>query len=571
MIIELSIRNFAIIDDLSIFFRDGLTVLTGETGAGKSIIIDAVQLLVGGRASTQFIKHGKEKAEIVGLFSLTKNRENIVNICNRYDIEIENDDLILERTIHKSGKSVCRVNHKMVTLSVLKEIGELLVQIHSQHDTMHLMEQHNHLSLIDQYNETEIAPLKTKYLAKYDKWNDLRKKYEKLHTNEQEMAHRLDLLQFQLSELEQANLIENEDETLEQERKQLQNFEQIYHALQEAYFALNGEGKGLELLHIAKQSLDKARNHDDFMAKQADILTDLYYQLEDVSIQLNDYKEQLYFDEHRLNEIEARLNELNRLKKKYGSTVKEMLAYKEKIKIEMDEINNREYHIEQLIKQIDDAEKEALMIAEKLSDVRKKTAKQLEKDILNELKDLYLENAQFSVQFKRISDETLTKDGIDHVTFMLSTNVGEPLKELDKVASGGELSRIMLALKKIFAEHDHIQTVIFDEIDTGVSGRVAQAIAEKMYQISTTAQTLCITHLPQVAAMADHHLLVEKVIDNDITSTRITALSHEEIVKELGKMMTGTKLTDSALEHAEELIELTSTFKKLVNGKFTAS
>lgn len=571
MIIELSIRNFAIIDDLSISFNDGLTVLTGETGAGKSIIIDAVQLLVGGRASTQYIKHGKDKAEIIGQFELTKNKENIIQVCNRYDIDIENDVLILERTMYSSGKSVCRVNHKIVTLSVLKEIGQLFVQIHSQHDTMYLMEQQNHLSLVDQYNEAEINPLKTKYTEKYNEWLTLRKKYEKLHTDEQEMAHRLDLLQFQLTELEQANLVDNEDETLEHERKQLQNFEQIYTALQEAYFALNGDGKGLELLHSVKQSLEKVEEHDEFIRQHAELVNDLYYQLEDVTIQLNDYKDQLHFDEHRLNEIESRLNELNRLKKKYGHTVKEMIDYREKIKIEIDEINNRDTHVEHLKLQIDEAEKEALALAERLSELRKQTAKQLEKDLLVELKDLYLENARFSVQFKRIVDQPLSKDGIDHVTFMLSTNVGEPLKELDKVASGGELSRIMLAMKKLFAEHDLIQTVIFDEIDTGVSGRVAQAIAEKMYQIATSTQTLCITHLPQVAAMADHHLLIEKVIENEETSTKITTLEHDSIVNELGKMMTGAKLTESALEHAEELLDLTSTFKKLVNGKFTPS
>lgn len=571
MIIELSIKNFAIIDELSISFEEGMTVLTGETGAGKSIIIDAVQLLTGGRASTQLIKHGKDKAEISGLFSLTKNKEPIKNVCKTYDIDVEEDDLILERTIYKSGKSVCRINHKIVTLSVLKEIGRMLVQIHSQHDTLDLLDKENHLVLVDQYHEAEILPLKTAYLMKYEKWLTLRKKYEKLATDEQEMAQRLDLLQFQLNELEQANLSENEDETLEQERRQLQNFEQIYHAVNEAYVALYGEGKGLELVHVAKQALEKASEHDDFIQKKAALLNDLYYQLEDAAIELNGYKEQLFFDEHRLNEIEARLNELNRLKKKYGRTVQDMIAYREKIKIEIDELKNRDFHIEQLLKQIEKAESDALESAKALSEARKTAAKQLEKDLLDELKDLYLENARFTVQFERTSGDMLTKDGIDQAVFMLSTNAGEPLKELDKVASGGELSRIMLAFKKLFAEHDGIETVIFDEIDTGVSGRVAQAIAEKMYQISTTTQTLCITHLPQVAAMADHHLLVEKVMEDDATKTKITALSDREIVHELGKMMTGTKLTESALEHAEELLELTATFKKLVNGKFSAS
>lgn len=570
MITELSIRNFAIIDDISISFNDGLTVLTGETGAGKSIIIDAVHLLAGGRASTQYIKHGREKAEIIGQFILTTNKNKIIESCRQYDIDVDEDTIILERTLSKNGKSVCRINNKIVTLAVLKEIGEMFVQIHSQHDTMHLINQQNHLSLLDNYNSKEINPLIHRYQKAYNHLLQLQRKYNELHTDEQEMAHRLDLLQFQLSELEQANLVDNEDEQLELERKQLQNFELIYHALQEAYYALQGEGNGLEAIHLAKQSLEKARSHDNFINKQAEVIANVYYQLEDVSLQINDYKHELYFDENQLNEIESRLNELHRLKKKYGATVKDMIQYMNKVKIEIEEINNREYHVEQLVKDLERAEKEAFKIAKQLSTVRKHTAKRLEEDLKTELNDLYLEHAQFAVHFTNSEQQKLTIDGIDHVTFMLSTNLGEPLKELNKIASGGELSRIMLALKKIFAEHDLIQTVIFDEIDAGVSGRVAQSIAEKMYQIATNTQTLCITHLPQVAAMADHHLLIEKVVKNERTFTNITELKYDSIINELGKMMTGTKLTESALEHAEELIDLTNTFKKLVNGKFTS-
>lgn len=562
MISELTIRNFAIIDDIAISFQDGLTVLTGETGAGKSIIIDAVNLLTGGRGSTQYIKHGKDRAEIVGQFMLTTNKDNIIALCETYDIEIENDIIILERILNKNGNTVCRINNKLVTLAVLREIGEMIVQIHSQHDTIHLMDDQNHLQLIDHYNKEEIEPLKEAYLTAYSALLALEREYDKLYTDEQEMAHRLDLLQFQLTELEEANLVAEEDEELEIERKQLQNFEQIYHAIQEAYYALHGEGKGLESIHIAKESLAQAHSHDQFIKEQHEVVTNIYYQLEDISLQLNDYKEHLHFDEARLNEIESRLNELNRLQKKYGNTVAEMIEYKEKIAIELDQIENRDDHIDRLKQKIGEKKEEALGIAQKLHIARKETAIQLEQDLQEELKDLYLENARFSVHFASNEDHQLTKDGIDQVTFMLSTNLGEPLKPLDKVASGGEMSRIMLALKKILAEHDLIQTVIFDEIDAGVSGRVAQAIAEKMYQIALSTQTLCITHLPQVAAMADHHLLIEKLVKNQRTSTQITTLEEEDTIKELGKMMTGTKLTDSALEHAQELLDLTNTFKK---------
>lgn len=571
MITELSIRNFAIIDDVTISFRNGLTVLTGETGAGKSIIIDAVNLLAGGRGSTQFIKHGEQRAEIIGQFNLTSNKLAINNLCKNYDIEITDDTIILERILNENGKTVCRINNKIVTLSVLREFGEMIVQIHSQHDTMHLLDQQNHLEIVDNYNKNTIEPLKKSYKEAYEHLLQLRQKYNELYTDEQEMAHRLDLLQFQLTELTEANLVENEDEQLASERKQLQNFEQIFNSLQEAYFSLHGEGKGLETIHTAKHALETARTHDDFIAKQSELITNIYYQLEDISLQINDYKDSLHFDEARLNEIESRLDELNRLQKKYGNSVSEMIQYKEKVAVEIEEITNRDHYTEQLLAEINEQENKAIQIAKKLHRLRKKTAQKLESDLREELNDLYLENAQFTVYFVPNETNELTNDGLDHIYFMLSTNLGEPLKELDKIASGGELSRIMLALKKLIAEHDLIQTVIFDEIDAGVSGRVAQAIAEKMYQIAMSTQTLCITHLPQVAAMADNHLLIKKQIKNERTSTTIATLEHDSIIEELGKMMTGAKLTDSALEHAQELLDLTNTFKKLVNGKFTSS
>lgn len=568
MLTHLSIRNFAIIDEVSISFSDGLTVLTGETGAGKSIIIDAVHLLIGGRASNEYIKHGKERAEITGQFEINSNRGKIEELCYANDIPIEEDILILERVLNKKGKTLCRVNHKLVTLTLLKEIGKHLVQIHSQHDTFHLLQAKEHLSLLDQYNQEAIGPIYANYQRVYEELLQLRQEYNRIYSDEQELAHRLDLLQFQYKELEEAKLEKGEDERLEKEREQLQHFEQIFLSLQEAYHALQGEGKALENIHIAKEAMHKASAHDSFVQKHNETLTNIYYQLEDVTFQINDYKEGMHFDKNRLNEIESRLNELNRLSKKYGQTVEAMLDYKEKITQELATLTHRDERLDDLQGKIEDKEKEAKAIARQLHQIRKTTADQLEQALEKELEDLYLENARFSVRFVTSEQEELTKDGYDQVIFMLSTNIGEPLKPLDKVASGGEMSRIMLALKKLLAEHDDIQTVIFDEIDAGVSGRVAQAIAEKMYQVSTASQTLCITHLPQVAAMADQHILIEKKVTNDHTTTAVRHLTKDETIEELGKMMTGTKLTDSALEHAEELIDLTNTFKKLVKGAF---
>jgi len=566
MLTELSIRNFAIIDDLSITFHDGLTVLTGETGAGKSIIIDAVELLTGSRASVEFVRHGEKKAEIIGLFSIVNNENNIMEKCTQYGIDIEEQMLVLERTITNQGKSICRINGKIVTLTILREFGQSIVNIHSQHDNIQLMNKNSHIHLLDLYNQEEIQPIKEKYRTIFSELTLLMKKYDELHTNEQEMAHRLDLLQFQLTELEQANLNDNEDTELLEERERLQNYEKIYRTVQETYYTLYGDNKALELLDIAQNKLSEAKDYDASIKEKSEQLTSLYFDVEEIQYSLRHFLDSLHFDEARLNEIEGRLNEINRLKKKYGPTVSDMISYQQKVMTEIEEIENKESHISRIESEMQEVKKEAWKLAEKLSWIRKQTAKSLEKTIKAELNELYLENAIFSVQFDENKNRTLNEYGFDDITFMLATNLGEPLKALSKVASGGELSRIMLALKKIFAKHDNIQTVIFDEIDTGVSGRVAQAIAEKMYQISRTTQVLCITHLPQVAAMSDQHLHISKHELNERTTTIINDLNQKEKVQEIGRMMTGTKLTDTAIEHSEQLLELTNTFKKSIEG-----
>lgn len=562
MITELSIQNFAIIDDISITFHDGLTVLTGETGAGKSIIIDAVQLLTGGRGSVEYVRHGAQKAVISGLFSL-EGQDTIYSLADSYDITIDDNMLILERTITKQGKSVCRVNGKIVTLTVLREFGQSVVNIHSQHDTIQLMDRRTHLPLLDLYHAPAINTYMMKYSTLYEEYLSLQKQYDELNYNEQEIAHRLDLLQFQLNELQQANIQENELELLTKERNQLQNFERIYQSVHNAYMALYGEQKGLEWVDIAQSALQDAKDVHPFISKKSEELTSIYYQLEEIHGALRDYADELQYDEARLNQIEARLDELTRLSTKYGSSVEEMIAYKAQITKEINEIEHKDTHLFKLETEIKKVKTEAIQVGEKLHDARQEAAKQLERDITAELSDLYLENATFAVHFEPMSDE-LYDDGLDKITFQLATNRGEPLKDIHKVASGGELSRVMLALKKIFAKHDNINTVIFDEIDTGVSGRVAQSIAEKMFEISSTTQVLCITHLPQVAAMADQHLLIEKEEATNRTTTRIKELTDKAKINELGKMITGTKLTETAIEHSEELLELTRSFKQSI-------
>lgn len=572
MLTELSISDFAIINHISINFNEGLTVLTGETGAGKSIIIDAVQLLAGGRGSVEFVRYGAKKAEIEGLFTIDNRHYAIYQVGERYGIEIDDEQVVLHRTMTSKGKSICRVNGKLVTLAILREFGKTLIDIHSQHETQSLMQPDSHIELLDLYDHDTIAKAKKDYAQFYDKLTKLEQRYQHLSENEQELAHRLDLLEFQLHELEEAMLTPNEDVVLEEERSHLANYEQIFNSVQDAYNALYGENKGLDWLNIAQQSLQQGKSYDEDISEYAEELTNYYYNIEELSFSLRHFRDTLEYNPNRLNEIESRLSEINRLKKKYGTTVNDILEYMAKIEEEIDEIKNKDSHLSQLADRINETKKDALLEAKHLHDIRRTAANALIKKVHQELASVYLEKAQFSIAFTpEINEEDLLdennqlklhKNGFDFVRFMISTNPGEPLKELDKIASGGELSRIMLILKQIFSRHQGITSVIFDEVDTGVSGRVAQAIGEKIYQISLDSQVLCITHLPQVAAMADTHTLIMKEEKDNRTSTSVKELSFNEQVEELSRMLTGTKLTETAKEHANELLELAAKYKE---------
>ncbi|TRM12663.1 DNA repair protein RecN [Lentibacillus cibarius] len=569
MLTELSIQDFAIIDQIDITFDDGLTVLTGETGAGKSIIIDAIQLLAGGRGSVEYVRHGTSKARIEGLFILGSDNRELYNIADKYGIDIQDSMVVLNRTITSGGKSICRVNGKLVTLAILREFGQRLIDIHSQHETQSLMDPNNHIRLLDLYSKKQIEKTKMEYTRLYEKYLSLQKRYKELSANEQEMTQRLDLLKFQQNEIEQANLVPGEDVQLEEERSQLTNFERIYTALQDAYNALYGEQKGTEWLNIASQSLQSGSEYDSFIAEKAEELSNHYFLVEELMYELRNYVDTLQYDPERLNEIESRLYEIDRLKKKYGASVNDILEYLGEIEEEMEQLTNKDTHLAKLEEQIYETYQDAYLEAKELHVLRQEAARALTNDIHAELADLYLEKASFSTSFDsktasgRQGDPKLHQDGFDYVQFLISANPGEPMKQLSKVASGGELSRIMLAIKKLFAKHQGITSVIFDEVDTGVSGRVAQAIAEKIQQISRQSQVLCITHLPQVAAMADIHKLIQKHEKNDRTATVVEELSENEKIDELSRMITGTKLTETAKDHAREMLEMASNYKQM--------
>lgn len=562
MLQELSIKNFAIIDEISISFEKGLTVLTGETGAGKSIIIDAVHLLVGGRGSAEFVRHGEKKAEIEGLFYLNDDHPCFHRL-EEFGIDSEEGMVVLRRDIASNGKSICRVNGKLVTISILREIGSALLDIHGQHEHQELMDESLHLSLLDQYGKSEINKALHSYQEIFNEYDEVVKKIKQLSENEQQMAHRLDLLQFQLQEIQTANLKLNEDEELAEEKRRLVNFEKIFAAIKSGYEGLQGEQSGLDYIGHTMGHLETAAELDDKYSKVQEAVANSFYMLEDAAAVLRNELEMLEFDPGRLNEIETRLNEINQLKRKYGASVEDILEYSSEIEEEIEMILNRDTRIDQLQTRLSSLHEDLLLEGKQLSDLRKKWAVKLAKAIHRELRQLYMDKTIFEVKFLSSADENgkIKKDGMDEIEFFISTNPGEPLKPLSKVASGGELSRMMLALKTIFSKHQGVTSIIFDEVDTGVSGRVAQAIAEKIHKVAVHSQVLCISHLPQVAAMADTHLFISKEVSEGRTRTKLTVLDEDEKIKEIGRMISGVEITDLTKEHAKELLELAYTIK----------
>lgn len=556
MLQELSIRNFAIIEEISISFSEGLTVLTGETGAGKSIIIDAIHLLMGSRGSSEYVRHGEAKAEIEGLFFLEDGHAGI-DKARESGIEAEDGMMVLRREISSTGKSICRINGKLVTLSKLRDIGSTLIDIHGQHEHQELMNDSAHLYLLDDFGKGQIRSLLDEYQSRYRRFKEIDRKIEELNRDEQQMAQRLDLLQFQVREIEEANLAEGEDHQLEEEKRRLVNFEKLYESVNAAYGQLQDEQAGLDFLGGAMASLETAADIDEQYRPYYEAVSNSFYILEETASSLRTDLDMLEFDPGRLNEVEQRLNEINQLKRKYGQTIEEILSYFSRIQEEMDGIVNRDSRVAQLRQEADVLEQEVLKAGHRLTRLRKKCATTLTQAIHQELKVLYMDKTVFEVAFK---EQPPHEKGLDEVQFFISTNPGEPLKPLSKVASGGELSRMMLALKTIFSTR--VTSVIFDEVDTGVSGRVAQAMAEKIHQISLYSQVLCISHLPQVAAMADTHLFISKKVMKDRTSTEIKSLEKDEKVDEIGRMISGLEVTEITKKHARELVETAYSLKQ---------
>jgi len=551
MLLEISIKNFAIIEAISLNFEKGMTVLTGETGAGKSIIIDAMNMMLGARATTDVIRHGAPKAEIEGLFSV-ENSHALQMIFDEQGIEL-GDEIIIRREILQNGRSVSRVNGQMVNLSVLRSIGQYLVDIHGQHDQEELMRPQLHIQMLDGFGDADFLELKQAYQTNFDAYRKMRKQLLEIKKNQEEHKARIEMLEFQMAEIESASLQPGEDLKLNQERDKLLNHKNIADTLTNAYTMLdNEEFSSLANVRSAMNDMESLEEYDVEYREISTSLSESYYVLEDVTKRLEDIIESLDFDGNRLMQIESRLDLIHSITRKYGGNVDDVLMYFAKITEEYNLLTGNHLSSDDMEAELKKLEVSLVDLASKLASARHNLAQQLEIEIQQELKDLYMDKARFQVQFTK---GKFTREGNESVEFYISTNPGEDFKPLVKVASGGELSRLMLAIKSAFSRKEGKTSIVFDEVDTGVSGRVAQAIAQKIHKIGQNGQVLAISHLPQVIAIADYQFFIEKISNDHSTVSTVRLLTVEERVEEVAKMLAGENVTEAALSQARELLQ----------------
>ena len=547
MLSLLHIENIAVIERSDISFDHGFNVLTGETGAGKSIVIDAISAILGERAYRDMIRTGTTKASVRAIFTQVPEfpwfRENGVE----YDSET-----VIQREIHLDGKNVCRVNGSLVSVSILRKLGIQLINIHGQHDSASLFDEENHLSFLDSFADNEA--LRADHLTKYEAVAKLRREIDRMTMDEGEKLRRMETLRYQIAEIEKAELEAGEDDVLEERRKLLQNAEKLSNGMDEAVECLYGgdDSDGASgLLAQAEYAMAKLARFSDVFASLHERVNDLKYQVQDIAEEVRDARDELSYSADELERIEERLDVIHKLRRKYGTTCEDILAYLDKARKELDDIEFADDHLERLKKKLHKAEKEAWDSALLLRENRKKTALFMSERILTELAQLDMPRVQFSCEFR---ETDLAANGADAVAFYMSANAGEALKPMSKVASGGELARIMLAMKNVLAEKDDVSTLIFDEVDTGVSGRAAQKVAQKLRDVAQHKQVLCVTHLPQLAALANTHLLIAKSERDGRTFTSVTPLDIEGRKRELARIIGGTNITETTLKSAEEML-----------------
>ena len=547
MLTSLKIENVAIIESAAIEFGCGLNVLTGETGAGKSIVIDSINAILGERTSRDIIRTGAQSAKVYAVFEDVNER--VRNFLDENGIDCEDGVLIINRTLSREGKNVCRINGAPVTVSMLREIGGELIDIHGQHDNQSLLSPEKHCGLVDSFAGN--ADLIADYREKYGRLCEIRSKLKKLTTDESSKSQRIDFLTYQIDELEKAEITIGERDELKARKSLINNSQKVIESLNIAYEALKADGAGIDMITDAESEIANASAYMETLGEASEKITDIRYELEDIAETVRDAMTEVDFDPSELEDIDERLDLLYRLSKKYGDTEEEMLEYLEKARVELDNIAFSEERVKELQKQ----EKEALVETEtaacKLTESRKTAGEKLSNAICSELEFLDMPNVRFVV---KCNDIGLTENGKDEIEFLISANAGEEPKPLAKIASGGELSRIMLAIKNVLAETDGVDTMIFDEIDTGVSGRAAQKIAMKLRSASKGRQVICVTHLAQIAAQGDVHLYISKSVSDGKTYTNIKSLIEEERVAEIARIMGGMEITKLQFESAREML-----------------
>ncbi|NFG41792.1 DNA repair protein RecN [Clostridium botulinum] len=554
MLIQLNIKNFALIQEITMNFNEGFNILSGETGAGKSILIDAIDYVLGGKFSKSLIRTGEDKTYVEAIFTIENSL--LKNVLIELDIESDDDMLIVSRETHQSGRSLIKVNGKTFLASQLKKIRERLLDIHGQHQNQTLLQRNSHILYLDEFIGKEILNHLEEFSSLKESLLKIENKIKQICGND-DRDKLLDYLKFQIEDIEKGKLKEKEEENLKEKFNLLSNAEKISNSLNLSYTLLNGvDGENSIINSISKviQELSNIENNFEKVKKNRQLIEEAFYTIEEVSRDIRNIAEEVVYDDDALEKINARIYEINQYKKKYGTTIMEVLEYYDKIKVQYNDLINSEKIIEKLNLKKQEIIKEMEIVSLKLHELRVNKSTELKENILNELSFVGLEKSTMEISIVR--EEKFNSRGFDNVCFMISTNPGEPLMPLEKILSGGELSRIMLALKCVFADKDEIATLIFDEIDTGISGVVAKRVGEKMYQVSKNHQVLCITHLPQIAILSDYHYFVSKMVKENKTFTNIRMLTKEEKEYQIGRMLGGDEVTEATLNNVKEMIKI---------------
>ncbi|RHP99786.1 DNA repair protein RecN [Roseburia sp. AM51-8] len=551
MLENLHVKNLALIEEEDITFLDGLHILSGETGAGKSIILGALGLALGGKVSKDMLRDPGKEALVEAVFRITRDsqRKQLAEL----DIEPYDDEVILSRKITES-RSVAKINGEMVPAIKMKQVGDIFLDIHGQNDHQSLLHKKKHLEMLDEYAKNEVGPLKERMQTAYKTYAAKQQEWKEANQLDGDREREISFLEYEIKEITEANLEIGEDARFENQYRRLSNSKRIMEALSEAYQQTSGSDGASEQVGRAVQRLHQILSYDEALEPMFESLNDIDSLLSDFNRDLSQYMAETEFDEEMFAQIDGRLNEINRLKDKYGATIEDILAAKQEKEDRLEKLMHHEAYLAKLTQALNDAKKEAEDAAFALSGMRKRYAKELSGKVEEALMDLNFLDVHFSMEF--LQTDHIGADGYDDAQFMIRTNPGEPIRPLKDIASGGEMSRIMLAIKTVLAEHDDIDTLIFDEIDAGISGRTAQAVSEKLHLVAKEHQVICITHLPQIAAMADHHYLIQKDVVGNETISSIEALSYHDSIKELARMLGGTTITQTVLDNAKEMKDL---------------